>query len=76
MEKEEHMCEEKLNGPATVEWASLALILTKHDSIYRMCFDYCIPNVVAIRHTFALPRKNKCIDVLEDALVFTALDAS
>jgi len=62
--------------PATSEWASPVVLITKKDGSVRFCVDYRKLNSVTIRDTYPLPRMDECLDSLGDASIFTTLDCN
>ncbi|CAN8075928.1 unnamed protein product [Agarophyton chilense] len=73
----EQMLQEGVIEPANSDWASpVVLVQMKGDNRMRFCVDYRRLNSVTIRDSYPIPRKNECIDSLEDAQIFTTLDAN
>lgn len=56
--------------PAQTEWVSTDVSDYKNDGTLWSCVDYLKHNAVTIRHLYALPRTDKCMDPLADAQGF------
>lgn len=61
--------------PAVTKWASLFVFVSKKDGGIRFCVDYRCLIAVRERDSYPIPCKDKSIDSLEDAKVFSTLDA-
>ena len=48
----------------------------KKDGILRLCVDYQLLNAMTVRDAYRIPRIDECIDRLEDAEIFSTVDAS
>lgn len=59
------MCKTQIIEPATTDWASLVVIVPKHDESHRLSIGYRTLDVLTIRVTNLLPQMDECIDVLE-----------
>ena len=62
--------------PATSEWASPVVLVSKKVGGLRFCVDYRRLNVKTLTDAYPRPRMNDCIDSLGDAVVFTTLDCN
>mgnify|MGYP003411260331 FL=1 len=62
--------------PATSEWASPVVLITKKDGSVRFCVDYRKLNALTVKDTYPLPRMDECLDSLGDAFLFTTLDCN
>lgn len=58
---------------ARTEWATLIVFPSKKDGTLRICVDYRKLNVVSKRGSYPIPRMIKCIDSLNNAVVFQRL---
>lgn len=52
------------------------MLAPKNDGSLRFCDDYRKLNAVTNLDSYTVPRMDKCIDFLEEAVVFSALDAN
>jgi hypothetical protein len=68
------MLAEKVIEPATCEWVSPILLVSRPDGSLCFCVDYRSLNAITVPDTYPLPRMDECIDSLGDAVVFTTLD--
>jgi hypothetical protein len=62
--------------PATSEWASPIVLVSKPDGSTRFCVDYRRLDAITVRDFYTLPRMDECIDSLGDAKIFTTLDCN
>jgi Reverse transcriptase (RNA-dependent DNA polymerase) len=62
--------------PATSEWASPIVLVSKPDGSTRFCVDYRRLNSITVRDSYPLPRMDECIESLGDAKIFTTLDCN
>jgi hypothetical protein len=76
-EKQEidRMVQQNVIEPATCEWASPIVLVSKLDGSIRFCVDYRKFNLITIPDTYPLPRMDECI-ALGDAVIFTTLDSN
>jgi hypothetical protein len=70
------MLAEDIIEPATSEWSSPVVLVSKRDGVMRFCVDYRKLNNLTEREAYPLPRLDECIDSLCDAVVFSTLDAN
>ena len=74
---EEHvskMLDADLIEPANSECASPVVLVPKPDG--SLCVDYRKLNSLTVQDTYPPPRMDECIDSMEEAQFFTALDAN
>ena len=62
--------------PATSEWASPVVLITKKDGSIRFCVDYRKLNALTVKDSYPLPRMDECLDSLGDATIFSTLDCN
>ena len=62
--------------PATSEWASPVILITKKDGSIRFCVDYRKLNALIVKDSYPLPRMDECLDSLGDATIFSTLDCN
>ena len=62
--------------PASTEWASPVVLVTKKDGSLRFCVDYHRLNSKTAADSYPLPCMDDCNDSLGDAAVFTMLDCN
>ena len=62
--------------PANTEWASPAVLVPKTDGSLRICIEYRILNSMTVRDAYPIPRIDKCIDSLSDAVIFSTLECN
>jgi Reverse transcriptase (RNA-dependent DNA polymerase) len=62
--------------PATSEWASPIVLVSKPDWSTRFCVDYRKFNAITVRDFYPLPRMYECIDSLGDAKMLSTLDCN
>lgn len=62
--------------PAQTEWASPIVFAPKEDGTLRFCVDYRKLNAVTKRDSSPIPRMEECIESLDQATVFSTLDAN
>jgi hypothetical protein len=62
--------------PATSEWESPVVLITKKDGSIRLCVEYRKINALTLKDSYALPRMDECLDSLGDAIVFSTLDCN
>lgn len=60
---------------AQSEWASLVVVVPKSNGIFQFSENYWRPEVTTVPRTNPLSFMDVCIDSLEDAQMFTAMDA-
>jgi len=60
--------------PSTSQWASPILFVEKKNGELRLCVDYRSLNDATIKSAYPLPRIDECLDQLQGANVFSALD--
>jgi hypothetical protein len=70
------MLKAEVIAPATSEWASPIVLVSRPDRSTRFCVDYRRLNAVTVRDSYPLPRMDECIDSLGDAKIFTTLDCN
>jgi Reverse transcriptase (RNA-dependent DNA polymerase) len=70
------MLAEGIIEPATSEWSSPVVLVSKRDGGMRFCVDYRKLNLLTERDVYPLPRLDECVDSLGDAVVFLTLDAN
>ena len=70
----DRMLQEGVIEPATSEWASPVVLITKPDGSVRFCVDYRKLNALTIKDSYPLPRMDECLDSLGDATMFSTLD--
>lgn len=56
------------------EPAALIVFTAKKDGPLRICVDYGKLSAVTIQDSYSMPRMNKCINSLGDAMTFSTLD--
>lgn len=56
--------------PLEMELVSPLVIVPKKDGPPHFCINYCKLNEVTIRHSYQMPRIEKCIDLIGDATIF------
>jgi hypothetical protein len=62
--------------PATSEWASPIVLVSKPDGSTRFFVDYRGLNSITLRDFYPLPGMDECTDSLGDAKIFTTLDCN
>jgi Reverse transcriptase (RNA-dependent DNA polymerase) len=62
--------------PATSEWASPVVLITKNDGSIRFCVDYRKLNALIVKDSYPLPRMDECLDSLEYATICSTLDCN
>lgn len=72
----DRMLQEGVIEPATSEWASPVVLITKPDGSVRFCVDYRKLNALTIKDSYPLPRMDECLDSLGDATMFSTLDCN
>jgi hypothetical protein len=72
----DRMLQEGVIEPATYEWASPVVLITKPDGSVRICVDYRKLNALTIKDSYPLPRMDECLDSLGDATVLSTLDCN
>jgi Reverse transcriptase (RNA-dependent DNA polymerase)/Retroviral aspartyl protease len=72
----ERMLKAGVIEPATSEWASPVVLITKKDGETRFCVDYRRLNAVTKKDSYPLPRMDECLDSLGEAGIFTTLDCN
>lgn len=65
-----------VSEPAATERASLIESVSKSDAGFCFCVDYRRLNAVTIRDSYMIPLLDEYIDSLEEARLFTILDAN
>jgi hypothetical protein len=72
----ERMLKAGVIEPATSEWASPVVLITKKDGETRFFVDYRRLNAVTKKDSYPLPRMDECLDSLGEAGIFTTLDCN
>jgi hypothetical protein len=72
----DRMLQEGVIEPATYEWASPVVLITKPDGSVRICVDYRKLNALTIKDSYPLSRMDECLDSLGDATVLSTLDCN
>jgi hypothetical protein len=72
----ERMLKAGVIQPATSEWASPVVLITKKDGENRFCVDYRRLNALTKKDSYPLPRMDECLDSLGEAGIFTTLDCN
>ena len=62
--------------PAKIDLASPLLLVAKPNGSFRFCIDYRRLNAMTVRDAYHIPRMDKCIDSLGDAVIFSTLDCN
>lgn len=62
--------------PAQKKWASMIVFVPEKEGAPCFCFDFCRLNAVTIRDLCPIPWVYKFIYLLDDAMIFTALNAN
>ena len=63
----QYLLENGLAKPSYSSWASPCLLVAKPDMTFRFCTDYRKVNMVTKPHSFPLPRKEDCVDRVQQA---------
>jgi Reverse transcriptase (RNA-dependent DNA polymerase) len=61
--------------PATSEWDSPVVLITKKDGSIRFCVEYRKLNALTVKDSYPL-RMDECLDSLGDATIFSTLDCN
>jgi hypothetical protein len=70
------MLKAEIIEPATSEWASPIVLVSKPDGSTRFCVGYRRLNTITVLDSYPLPRMDECIDSLGEAKIFTTLDCN
>lgn len=70
------MLAEEVIKPASTEWAAPVVFVAGKNGSLRCCADYCKLNVVTITYLYHIHRMDECIYSLQEATLFSALDAN
>jgi hypothetical protein len=62
--------------PATSEWASPIVLVSKADGSTRFCVDYRRLIAITVRDSYPLPNMDECIDSLVYSKILTILDCN
>jgi hypothetical protein len=75
-EEVDRMLKADVIEPATSEWASPVVLVTKPDGSVRFCVDYRKLNALTVKDSYPSPRMDECLDSLGDATIFSTLDCN
>jgi hypothetical protein len=75
-EEVDRMLKADVIEPATSEWASPVVLVTKLDGSVRFCVEYRKLNALTVKDSYPSPRMGECLDNLGDATIFSTLDCN
>lgn len=72
----EKMLKDNKIEPAQTEWAALIVFAPKEDGCLGLCVNCRRLNAVTERNTYLIPRRDECLDLLDNAGIFSVLDTN